>query len=283
VKIFVLFLCTASVMHIAHLQLDRVSHPQNLSPRETFPSAESLKFISLGYKQLAADYYWMRAIEHFGDKAMHRYNYPNIVALIQRVLALDPYFGAAYFFAGTALTIKGIDPRISIGILERGLKYRPDLWHIPFLLGFNEYFFMHNYSKAARALAIAAKFPKAPPEAGGLATRLAAEAGEPEIGLQMIDSIMSAITDPKVSATYEERKRLLTLEVHLKWLNQAADKYRQTMQHQATSLDDLVRVGLLKEIPAEPMGGKYSIDANGVVQTTTTRLRLPPIPQGKTP
>ena len=42
-----------------------------------------------------------------GDTAAARSTY-------QRALSLDPYFASAYFFAGTALTVRELDPPASL-------------------------------------------------------------------------------------------------------------------------------------------------------------------------
>jgi tetratricopeptide (TPR) repeat protein len=271
--------------HAAHLSLDATEVPESDMVYEALPSVEALRLMSLGYPSLVADYYWLRAISHFGDNAMHAALYPNLEPLLRRVLALDPYFAAAYFFAGTALTLQGMDSRQAIALLQQGMRARPDVWQIPYLLGFNAYYFHGDYKTAAHALARAAKIPGAPPVAGPLATRLAAEAGEPEVGLQLIDSLLEQTQDPKVIALYEQRRAALTLELHLKWLNAAVRRYGETFGQGPDSLEQLVQTRLLRHIPSDPLGGRFYLDANGRVQTTSesSRLRLDPKGGGTNP
>jgi hypothetical protein len=280
-----LLLLAVAVAIGAAAQLDQVRLPMPSTVTETLPSLRALEALSLGYRSLAADYYWLRAISHFGDKRMNDFNYPNLAALMQRVLGLDPYFAAAYHFAGTALTLKGMDPGPSIELLEQGLKARPDDWQIPFLLGFNAYYFRGDLLTGARALAVAAKNPKAPPIAGVLATRLAAEAQAPEIGLTLIESILPTIKDDKLRAEYESRRQLLELETHLKYLNQAAVRYELANGRTPARLEDLLAPGLLTSLPSEPLGGHYYVDAEGRVRTTndSKRLRLSPTTRGVKP
>ncbi len=268
---------TAVAAHLCHGQLGKVDLPKPQSLHETLPTLPALKLLALSYGPLAADYYWLRALSHFGDRSMHKEGYPNLVALTQRVVGLDPYFAEAYFFAGTALTVKQLDPHYSVNLLEQGVRYRPDDWRIPLLLGFNTYYFLGDYKRGAKALARAAELPGAPPFVGPLATRVAAQAGTPEVGIALINSILPSVTDPELRAVYEKRRRLLALEIELRELNRVAKAYAQRNGRPLASLGELVADGWLKRIPQEPTGGHFFVDAQGVVHSSADaeRLRMP--------
>lgn len=270
----VLLVLAATLAQVSRARLEGWPLAAPASLHEALPSVRALEVMALGYRSLVADYYWMRALSHFGDQAMHPKLYPDLAAFLERVLALDPYFATGYFFAGTALTIKGMDPQPSIRLLERGLRYRPDDWHIAFLLGFNAYYFAGDYALGARALAIAARLPGAPPIAKPLAMRLAAAAGEPEIGLSLLESIVPSLTDEQLKEEYEERRRLLELELQLKHLNKASARYQARHGKPPATIGDLVGPGLLQSIPDEPLGGRYSLSSSGMVTTSNDAKRL---------
>lgn len=266
---------TATLAHVMHERLDRlgVSHPKEL--HDVLPSKEALGLMSLTYDSLVADYYWLRTINEFGDIRKHRAKYPNLIALTQRVLYLDPYFKTGYMFAGTALTVNTLDPHYSVELLEKGMRFRPDAWEVPFYLGFNYYYFLGDFERAASAMAQAALVPGAPEVARGLATRLAAEAGRPEVGIHMIDSILETIDDETTRKEYIQRRNILLTELRLSWLRQAVEHYRAQQHVCPTSLNDLVESGLMREIPEEPLGGRWQIRNCQVITTSKyERLRL---------
>lgn len=273
-KWLVWILCAAGLMQLTHRRLRDVPMPQSHQLLETLPSTQALHFLSMGYKSLVADYYWLRAINEYGDILKHDYHYPNVAPLMERCLSLDPYFRTGYVFAGTALTTQGMDPAISNQLLEQGMLYRREEWRIPFLLGFNNYYFFHDYVKAARFFAKAATLSDVPDYVGPLATRLAVEAGEPAVGLQLVDSILESVHDPQTLKVYQERRKLLQLEIELRWLAEALDRYQNTMGKKARELPDLVAAGLLQNIPTDPLGGTYFIDPQGRIQTTSDAQRL---------
>jgi tetratricopeptide (TPR) repeat protein len=260
----------------ARAELESVALPAAPTLEAALPSLRALDIASLSYRSLAADYYFLQALNEFGTAEMHQARFPNLIAFVRRTLHLDPYFASAYFFAGTALTVKELDSGPSIELLQQGLRYRPDDWRIAFLLGFNAFYFAHDYVLGARALALAARHPEAPPSAGPLATRLAAESGAPEIGIDLIDSILDGLTDVTLRDEYLERRRLLVLERDLRTLNGASVEYRDRYGRPPRALEELVQAGLVTTVPDEPLGGRYFLAA-GRVETTNEarRLRVP--------
>jgi tetratricopeptide (TPR) repeat protein len=265
--------------HLARAELDRVPLPRAPSLEAALPSLRALDIVALGYRSLTADYYFLKALDEFGNTGMHEARFPNLIAFVRRALHLDPYYATAYFFAGTALTVKELDSSASIELLQQGLRYRPDDWRIAFLLGFNAYYFANDYALGARALAQAARHPEAPSLAGPLATRLAAQSDSPEIGIDLIDSISPGLSDEALREEYAERRRLLVLERDLRSLNRACVEYVTRNGRSPRSLEDLVAAGLVAAIPPEPLGGRYFLGA-GRVETTNEARRLRLHPQG---
>lgn len=245
--------------------------------KDTLASPEAMRLLTFGYGELGADYYWLKAISHFGDKRMHALHYPNLHQLLDRVIALDPKFASAYVFAGQTLSYTGEKPDAVIAILHQGMQERPDSWRIPFVLGFDEFYLKGDYLHAASSLTLAARLPGCPDYVGPFATRLAAEAGEPEVGLQFIDSMLHAETDPAIIASYRKRKALLELELDLKILNEAATAYTKERAHPPEKLDDLVHAKLVNMIPQDPLGGAFFLGGDKRVHTTheQERMRLP--------
>lgn len=273
-KYLVLAALAVSAGHVSHLRVDAAASALQLPPHEALPTIRALDLVSLGYRSFVADYYWLRTILHFGDKAMHAEHYPNLAPFLDRVVALDPYFTTAYLFAGNVLSLKGQDAARACELLERGTQFRPDDWQLHFLLGFLRYYHFRDYARGAESLARAAKLDGAPPYTGMLAARLSAEAQIPEVGITLVDAMLERVTDPQVRAEYEERRRLLELEMYLRLLNEAVERFRRSHGKPPVSLDALVAVGILRNVPPEPLGGTYLVSPDGLVTTTNEDKRL---------
>lgn len=266
--------------HRAHRALDQTELPESPSVEETLASTDATRLLSLGHYALAADYFWLKSLGHFGDASMHQHLYPNLEPFLTRANTLDPYFASVYKLAGTALTLNGMDVSLSNRILERGLEFRPDVWEIPFYLGFNAYYFENDFARASELFAIAADIPGSPDYSASLATRLAAEGGRPEIGLAAVNGMLEKLPEDDEESQalreeYEERRDLLLLEVQLHALNRAVDAHTQRAGRPPASLEEMVEGGILKYIPEEPLGGTYSLrDGRVVTSNEGRRLRI---------
>ena len=259
----------------AHARLDASPRKDTSFDKEVMPSTEASKLISLGYENVVADYYWLRSISHFGDRRMHAYEYPNLLGLLELVLALDPKFSAGYFFAGSVLNTSGDHLEDAMRILQTGRTQRPDNWRIPYILGFNYYMYYQDFVKAAQYFAEAARHPDAPSVLGNLAVKLAAESQSPEIGIAMIDTILGDIQDETLREVYIERRNLLMLEQELLSFQRIIDQYTQSFGRPPSTLNELVQTGMLRQLPqSDPVGGTYFISETGRATTTSEDKRL---------
>jgi len=273
---FIPLILMASLSHFSHLAMDQSRRNTDERIAEALPSIQALQLVSLNYNNLAADYYWLRSISHFGTAKMHELSYPNLGAFLERVVHLDPYFESGYFLAGTALTIgEKAQLNKAIELLEFGRDYCPNDFRIPYLLGFIQYFYERDYAEAARSLGQAAQLPGCPRHIGKFATRLAAESAQPEIGLALVTELLETITDENLRKVYLERRSLLQLEVGLKQLQHYIQLYETMNDKKPQRLQDLIGPGLLGQVPSkDPLGGEYLIDGNGNAATTSEAKRL---------
>lgn len=272
-RLVLLLLAAGSTAHLSQAALT-ARRPARLIAAAPPASPAALRLMALGYRQLAADLFWLRAISHFGDRQAHAQNYPQLGPLLTAVVGLDPDFLAAYIFAGSSLTLAHMDHALAMRLLAQGVAQRPEIWRLPFLLGFNAYYLVGDDGLAAQALSQAARLPEAPEYVGALATRLAAHAGTPEVGLDLVAYMLATTQDPQLQAMYLERQQLLRLEVDLRALQGATAAFQRTHGRPPTHLDQLVEVGLLAAIPEDPLGGAFGLTHDGIVTTRHEQARL---------
>ena len=248
----------------------------SLSDQETLPSTRALDLLALGYRNLAADYYWLHSLNEFGTTELHEHHYPNLGPYLERTLHLDPYFAGAYLFAGSALGFRGMDIDLAIRLLRQGAEKRPEQWQISFLLGFHLYERFGDYTGALVALKKAAAIEGSAPFLPALITRMSAHAGEPEVGLEFIGRLIESTEDEKLREEYIERQKVLLTEYHLKHLNRALEIYEQRYGHRASNVEALAEAGLVSGIPDEPLGGHWLLGEDGRLTTSSdfTPLRL---------
>jgi hypothetical protein len=193
------------------------------------------------------------------------------------VTTLDHQYSYAYDAGGTILAELAHRVDWSNQLLEKGSKANPTSWRIPFVLGFNHFFHLHDYVKAAEYMGQAAKIPGRPLYVDTLAARLYVEGGSPTLALSYLESMIEQTKDPALREIYGERYKEVVIVRDLDVLSRAIERYRAQVGTIPQRLADLVKAGFLFAIPEEPFGGEYRLDArSGAVSSSThpERLRL---------
>ena len=132
-------------------------------------SPAAMRRIVLGYDAIAADIYWIRAIQHFGGtrrQAGGTRKYELLAPLLDLTTGLDPLFNIAYRFGAVFLSEAPPGgpgrPDLAIRLLERGIEAQPHQWRYMQDLGFVHYWWRRDYTEAAAWFDRAADVPGAP-------------------------------------------------------------------------------------------------------------------------
>jgi tetratricopeptide (TPR) repeat protein len=239
------------------------------------PKGEYLKPSLLGYHHLGADILWLKLIQVIGKKHNSADEYEWIYHALDVITTLDPQYAYTYYAGGIILGDLANRPDLSIRLLERGVTANPNVWNIPFLLGYNYYFLLGDPAKGAEYIMKAASLPDGPAYLPGLATRMAAEAGNPDTALVFLEARLREEQDPKMREVLEKRMKEVIIERDLRMLESAVEIYRTQHGTLPATLTDLVASGILPFFPQEPFGGDYQLDSKtGSVSSSTHPERL---------
>lgn len=105
--------------------------------RPFVPSPEAAPFVSLGYREAAADLLYVRMIGYFigEDSTGH-----GVADLADAIVTLDPALHGVYDHAANAMTLAkhGVDQSVimrAVRLVERGTKQFPGDWKLLYLAG----------------------------------------------------------------------------------------------------------------------------------------------------
>ena len=224
------------------------------------PKGEYLKPALLGYHHLGADLLWLRLLQVVGQRRISADEFEWMYHALDVITTLDPQYAYAYYAGGSVLVDQANRPDLSNRLLEKGVDANPDVWYIPFLLGYNYYFLLADPAKGAEYIMKAASLPDRPAYLPGLATRMAAEAGSPDTALAFLEARLLETQDPQTRESLANRMKEVIIERDIRILGDAVEAYRT--QHRAipATLTDLVAAGVLSILPQEPFGGDYRLD-----------------------
>ncbi|MCP3143991.1 tetratricopeptide repeat protein [Pyxidicoccus xibeiensis] len=242
------------------------------------PRLEVVRAVGAPIHHLVTDYFWIQTIQAVG-KANTRHEYRDIYAYADLVTELDPKFRQVYLFAGIAIPFharggKWFNTEESTQLLEKGLRNFPDHVYLRIMLAYNLSTFHRQYERAAKIIEEAAKLPDAPEYLAGLATRLHAQAGNFDAGLDFARSLAQSSDEPETRELFERRVKELELERELSRVDAAVQAYRQREGRLPSGLPDLVRAGDLPRVPEDPLGGVIQLDEEGRSHSTAQEKRL---------
>lgn len=259
-------------------------------------SGSTARRLSVGYRALAADLYWIRAIQYFGSTKLRLADetgaasapgaprdYRLLYPLLDLTTDLDPYFNIAYRFGSIFLAEPspgGADrPDLAIKLLEKGLAARPDKWEYMQDIGFVHYWWRHDYAEAARWFNRAADVPGAPWFLRSLAATTLAEGGDRQSSRTMWQAIRESAEIEWLRNDADRRLTQLDAMDLIEAVQRAVNRVK-TDGADASSWESLLQARVLREIPRDPAGVPLTLDAGVVDLSPASPLwPLPDEPQ----
>jgi hypothetical protein len=237
------------------------------------PEGEMLKFAVGDHRYLMSEWSVFKVMLYFGGMFDNNPNkvklppeYANMARIISTAVFLDPYNIDAYYLSQAAFVWDVKDSARDINkLLAYGMRYRTWDFYLPFFAGFNAAYFLNDYKTAADYMKIAAEL-SGDPLFAKLAARYFHQAGRTELGIIFIDSMAKGAKDEKIKKTYLLRKAALQ---SAKEISDAVQIFKERFHNYPASINDLVRLGLLKKVPVDPYGGRFYITGTGKVETTS--------------
>lgn len=264
--------------------VDRIRIGATLQDVLYISSPKALKRLSLGYSGLMADIYWTRAVQYFGgEHHAGTQQYALLGPLLEITTTLDPKLLVAYEYGSNFLAseppLGAGDPKEAVELVKHGIQNNPDEWHLYYDLGFIYYMEMKDYKAAADAFAQGAKLPNAHPFMKVMAANMAAHAGDIQMARMMWTTTYESSTDKEIRANAAAHLRALKVDQDVSALATIIARYQNQTGQTPHSFAELIRTGVLRGVPLDPLGQPYKLTADGSVEVSDPD-DLPFITQG---
>jgi hypothetical protein len=243
---------------------------------EYLPKGDYLRIAVLGYGQITADVIWLKVVQYLGERkpveGAHRWAYHAVDVLTD----LDPKFVIAYRAAGTVLGVWGGHARKSIALLTKGMRHNPEVWQLPFLVGYDYFYELCDPTAAAQYFRQASMLPGAPEYLPRLAARMTVEGGDPNAALEFLLRFSQQTQDERLREALNQRIKEVVAERDIRVLEDAIRQYIVSYRKPPVVLDDLVNARLISRIPTSPFeNSQYELNAmDGKVTNPGLRERL---------
>jgi hypothetical protein len=272
------------VIHVFALgKLDRLSAVGKTqeNPLYVLPSP-IMKIVALDYDGIIADFLFIEGIAYIGGNIQGKQQDVHIVLsewqwiwfyrLMDVASDLDPYFQDPYFLANAFLTWDAGMVQEANSLLEKGSRSRVWDWRLPFFIGFNYFYLLEENEKASQYLMEAYRRPKGSPVLASIASKLAYKSKRTETAILFIEEMLEKTDDALEKRQFTARLESLKA---IQFLDNAVQQYKTTTNRIPFTLEALVTANIIKSIPPDPLGGRFYLDSNGIVKTTSEYLLMP--------
>ena len=241
--------------------------------------------IALGYDAVAADLYWIRAIQHYGGTKLSTgadKSYDQLYPLLDLATSLDPRFDVAYRFGAIFLSERPPDgpgrPDLAVALLRKGLEAQPERWQFAQDIGFVYYWWLHDYMQAAEWFARASEIPGAPTWLKPIAAVTLAQGGNRASSRRLWEEIQRQADHDWLRNQAALRLKQFDAMDQIDALIRGAIDYERRFGASPRAWADLIRAGYLRQTPVDPEGHPYVIDpARGAI-TLGPQSPLNPLP-----
>jgi tetratricopeptide (TPR) repeat protein len=171
-RILVFAVAITAIVVLAHM-VEPVLEGKAEGDVAYLPSSDFMKVASLGYRELAADLFWFKAVQYYGGYRLSQNDIHLFNHLAEMITDLDPNFLGAYKLSALVITEDLGNFAAAKNLMEKGLKHNPDDYWLTFEMGFLHFLGGRDYEEAEKYFRVAATLPNSD---GNRAARFAADA-----------------------------------------------------------------------------------------------------------
>lgn len=235
------------------------------------PNKSILQHLTAGMSNIVADMLWIETIQY----TVAEYHNPErkfawLDHMLNATVELDPYFQGVYRHGGMFLSSIGSDDRAQ-KLLERGFVNNPDNWEIPYeivkLYTLNRRDDPASPAHAAHWLRVMAPHHEHPQLYLNWARQIEQQNNLGGQSRAIWEDVIANATDPFVREVAQHNLRILVADDTMKVLQNLVDRYRTERGHAPESLNELARLGWIRQMPSREAAGEFFLDDQGNVQS----------------
>jgi tetratricopeptide (TPR) repeat protein len=224
------------------------------------PNGKHLKVASLGQAPVLADMIYIWAIQYYSEyERADRFRYVEHV-FGEVITELDPHYVDAYWLGALILIVEAGELEKGLALLDQGFAANPDKWILPYLAGW-ECWLAGQPGRAADYFDAAAATPGAPPTARRIRAAMVSRAGNLDKALVLWNEILEdPDSDPTSRAIAERKVGDLRVQIDLRDIQAAIERFRFENSRFPGSLEELQKRGYIRGVPRHPDDRDYEYD-----------------------
>lgn len=222
----------------------------------TLPPGKTIKILSFGYHNLAADLLFIWSIQFFSD--YHVTNMYDYLEHIYNVITdINPQYMEPYIVGSWIMALEAGDVNMAMRLLQKGAKQMPDEWIFDYECGFYASKNLKDYKLAERFFKKAAAKPTAPPHVKRQRAHMVYMLDNLEYAYNLWLEIYTYSKPGLERDSAENHLFQIKYERDKLWLEKRINLFKQLYKRYPRDLNQLIQARLAGGIPRDFFGHKY--------------------------
>lgn len=236
------------------------------------PNEKLLNHFTGGMSSVIADFLWLRCIQYTSQHFQSDNKFTWLAEMGNTITRLDPYFVDAYRYTGIFLAGLKADDDASIELMKKGFIENPEAWELPYETAMvyllNRRDEPGSAETAAHYFGMAIATERAPASVLEIAQGLERKHNLNDVARQLWQDMLKNSRD-ELRRNMAKRKLMeLDIRDNAAALERIAQDFEKAQGRKPESLDEIVAAGYLRQLPPDPLGGRYFLE-DGQVKSTT--------------
>ena len=234
------------------------------------PDGARMRLASMSYRTHVADLLWLKAVLTFGSQ-LSQTPTPEwrewLGGMISTATTLDPQWRTPYSYGGLMLkVVEAYD--LSTEIFLKGAEAIPEDHFLLFSAGMNHFLYMDDPQGAYELLKRASDKPNAPAWYKGAARAFLIKKSQPRIAIRFLSEELDATSDPALRKSLSRHLANSLYDLRSGELEEARLVLEQDLGRPIQSLEELLSLGGVTELPEDPLDGEWVLDKDGLVRSS---------------
>lgn len=208
-----------------------------------------VRALSLGYSDMLADLYWMRAIQYYGRQKLAGTGFADLAPLLDTAAELDTRFSIVYRYGAVFLSesspIGAGMPKLGLALLQKGADRNPLEWRLRQEEGLFTFFYLNDPKRGSEILLRASKIPEAPDWMAALAAQVLSKGGELEAALTMWSIIREQSEPGMLRDNAGDQIKIVRSRILARDLQAEVQSYQARTGDRKSSLAQLRQAGVI--------------------------------------
>jgi hypothetical protein len=248
-------------------------------------SPDVVKRLTPTFTGLAADVYWIRAVQFFGgvrQSTEAERHYDLLYPLLNLATSLDPRFNIAYRFGAIFLSEAPPGgpgrPDQAIALLQKGIAAMPEKWQYYQDIGYVHYWARHDYASAAEWFRKGSEVKGAPWWLKTLAAHTLAAGGDRQTSRTLYEALAQSSENDFMQQDARRRLRQLDAMDGMDALRARVEQFKKNGGQAPYTWQRLIAARLLPGVPLDPDGFPFEIGPYSGDVRLNERSTLLPLP-----